>query len=132
MIVDAVANQSSFNIIHIESSFKIDFFVLRNSPYHQEEFSRRVLKRVDPGVDLAVDVQAPEDTVLSKLHWYRQGGAVSDTQWRDAVGILKAKGTQLDRADMQKWTNELGDFDLLTEATQEAEAVVGPAERRDV
>ena len=89
------------------------------------------MKRFDPGVDLTVYVQTPEDTVLSKLDWFRQGGEVSDMQWRDAVGILKVKGSLLDKRYMQEWAKELGVADLLTEGIQEAEAVLGTEERSD-
>ena len=34
---------------------------------------------------------SPEDTVLAKLDWYRQGGEVSDRQWRYIIGVLAAQ-----------------------------------------
>jgi len=121
LIEQALATQTSFNIIHLESSFKVDLFVLRGSPFRVEEFSRRVLKQIDPRTGFAVYVQTPEDTLLSKLEWYRQGGEVSENQWRDVIGILKIQAGQLDAAYLQKWAKELGVSDLLARARQQAD-----------
>jgi len=115
----AITNQTSFNIIHYESSFKVDFFVLRRGGYLEEEFSRRVLKQIDPGTGLAAYVQTAEDALLSKLDWYRQGGEVSENQWRDAIGILKVQAGRLDIDYLQKWAKELGVSDLLQRARRE-------------
>jgi hypothetical protein len=119
-IEQAVTKQTSFNIIHFESSFKVDFFVLHRGGYDEEEFSRRVLRQVDPRRDFAAYVQTAEDALLSKLSWYRQGGEVSENQWRDVIGILKVQAERLDDGYLQKWAEELGISDLLQKARQEA------------
>ena len=119
-IDQAIANQSSFNIIHFETAFKIDFFVLRRGGYGEEEFSRRVPLRIDLRTGFAPNVQTAEDAILSKLVWYRQGGEVSENQWRDVVGILKVQAGRLDLGYLQKWAEELGITDLLLRARQEA------------
>jgi hypothetical protein len=118
-IEQAITNQTSFNIIHLESSFKIDFFVWRSSGYVEEEFSRRVLEQIDPRTDFAAYVQTAEDALLSKLAWYRQGGELSENQWRDVIGILKIQTGRLDVGYLQKWAEELGISDLLLRARQE-------------
>lgn len=120
LIEQAITNQTSFNIIHFESSFKVDFFVLPRGGYLEEEFSRRVLKQIDPRRDFAAYVQTAEDSLLSKLSWYRQGGEVSENQWRDVIGILKVQAERLDVGYLQKWAGELGISDLLLRARQEA------------
>jgi hypothetical protein len=119
LIEQAIANQTSFNIIHLESSFKVDFFVLRRGGYVEEEFSRRVLKHIDPRTDFAAYIQTAEDALLSKLDWYRQGGEVSENQWRDVIGILKIQEGRLDIDYLQKWAEELGVSDLLLRARRE-------------
>jgi hypothetical protein len=120
LIEEAITKQTSFNIIHLESSFKIDFFMQHRGNYAEEEFSRRVLKQVDPRRDFAAYVQTAEDALLSKLAWYRQGGEVSENQWRDVIGILKVQADRLDGGYLQKWAEELGISDLWLRARLEA------------
>ena len=67
---------------------KVDIFAVGRSTYDVSEFSRR--KRVvvlSTGETLFV--KSAEDTVLRKLLWYREGGEVSDRQWRDVVSVLR-------------------------------------------
>ncbi|MBZ5542314.1 MAG: hypothetical protein LAO07_01375 [Acidobacteriia bacterium] len=119
-IEDALRRRASFNIIHLESSFKVDFFVLRDRSFDQESFARRRLARIDPDIDLESFLQSAEDTVLAKLEWYRLGGGVSEIQWRDIQGILKAQAERLDSTYLHRWAQELGVSDLLARAIEEA------------
>jgi hypothetical protein len=119
LIEQAVINQTSFNIIHLQSSFKVDIFLLPRGGYVEEEFSRRVLKQIDPRTDFAAYVQSAEGALLSKLACYRQGGEVSDNQWRDVIGILKVQAARLDINYLQTWAERLGISDLLLRARQQ-------------
>jgi hypothetical protein len=58
------------------------------------------------------------DTNLSKLEWYRQGGEVSERQWRDILGVLKTRAGLLDLDYMKEWAGELHVADLLAGALQ--------------
>ena len=120
MIVEALKRRASFNIIHLASSFKIDFFMLRLGRFDQESFSRRLLRNIDPARNFDAFVQSAEDTVLAKLEWYRMGGGVSEIQWRDVLGILKTQAETADLSYMQRWAQELGIADLLVRALREA------------
>ena len=40
-----------------------------------------------------------EDTVLSKLEWYRLGNEISERQWNDIIGMLSTQGSRLDMWD---------------------------------
>jgi hypothetical protein len=120
LIQRALDRGTSFNIIHFESSFKVDFFVLGNGNFSREEFSRRALRQVDPHSGFEAYVQAPEDAVLSKLDWYRRGGEVSENQWRDVLGMLRQQAERLDVGYLRMWAGELGVADLLDRACREA------------
>src|SRR5215471_4414605 len=120
LIQQALKEVTPFNIIHFESSFKVDFFVVSGRNFSRAEFSRRVLRQVDPRSEFEAYVQTPEDAVLSKLDWYRMGGGVSDTQWRDVIGILKTQLGRLDLDYLRKWAVELAVLDLLEQAFREA------------
>jgi hypothetical protein len=119
-IQTATASYRCFNIIHLETMLKVDVFVARRDPFHLMQMRRRLLQTTDPEGRTTFYVASPEDTILAKLQWYRDGGGVSDRQWNDVLGVLKVQGTVLDRAYLNEWALELGLTDLLRRAVDEA------------
>jgi hypothetical protein len=111
---------SSFNLIHLESSLKIDFFPLRKRSFSQEEFSRRQPRLLLKESSSPAYVATAEDTILSKLEWFRAGGEASENQWKDVVGILKVQAGSLDLPYLNQWARELHVEDLLERAYKEA------------
>ena len=120
MIKDDVVRQSSFNLIHYETAFKVDVFVRKMRPYDAVQLARRRKSVIATEPEASVYVISPEDIILSKLEWYRQGGEVSERQWRDVLGVLKVRADELDLDYLQKWAAELRVHDLLARALQEA------------
>ena len=57
-----------------------------------------------------------EDSILSKLLWYKSGGGISEQQWRDILSVLDARASKLDLEYLEKWARHLGIHDLLTRA----------------
>jgi hypothetical protein len=110
----------SFNLIHLESSLKIDFFPLRKRSFSQQEFSRRQPRLLLKESIAPAYVATAEDTLLSKLEWFRAGGEVSENQWKDVVGILKVQADTLDVAYLNQWARELHVEGLLEKAFKEA------------
>lgn len=117
---EAISRRTSFNVIHLETMWKVDIFVLRELPLDQEEMARRRLMVIATNPDRSVYVISPEDLVLQKLDWYRRGGGVSDRQWRDVLGLLKVQADRIDRAYLQRWANVIQVTDLLERAFREA------------
>lgn len=125
MILKAIQDRSSFNIIHLETMFKIDIFILKERAFDQMAFSRRVQKSLSEESSRKFIFATPEDIMLNKLEWYQAGGNVSGRQWNDIIGVLKVQGRQLDFAYLRRWANKLGISSLLKRAIDEAEEVLG-------
>ncbi len=98
---------------------KVDIFVAGRTPLDEEELQRRRLVTVSPDANRALYVAAAEDLVLQKL-LYRDGGDVSDRQWRDVLGVLKVQHDHIDQALMRRWATRLGIDDLVERALIEA------------
>jgi hypothetical protein len=120
MIAESIQRNSSFNIIHRETMFKVDVFIPRPRPFLQSQLSRAQRQTFLFEKEMSAKFASPEDTILSKLEWYRMGGEVSDRQWRDILGVLKTCAGELDLDYMQKWAVELKVADLLNRALKES------------
>lgn len=116
----ATVSHRSFNVIHLDTMLKVDVFVASSAPFHLMQMRRRVLQATTPDGKTTFYVASPEDTVLAKLRWYRDGGGVSDRQWNDVLGVLKVQGPALDRAYLEEWARELGVTELLHRALDDA------------
>ncbi len=101
--------------------FKVDVFARKRRPFDQAQFERRTAQVVAIAPERTAYVASPEDTVLTKLEWYRMGGDVSERQWRDALGVLKVQGERLDLAYLRRWATALEVADLLEKALIAAE-----------
>lgn len=119
-IAQAVAIRRSFNVIHLDTMVKADIFVFKADAFGHSQFSRLASKQLSASDATLINVASPEDTVLAKLQWYRDGGGVSDRQWNDVLGVLKVQGAALDRAYLAEWARELALADLLHRALVDA------------
>ena len=110
---------ASCNIFFLPCLTKVDLFAAGSSPYDEMEFSRRrpVVVR-EPDVRLVV--KSPEDTVLRKLWWFREGGEVSERQFRDVVQVLRFSGEGMDQEYLELWARTLRVADLLERAREAA------------
>jgi hypothetical protein len=119
-IREAVLHQSSFNVIHLETMFKVDVFVLKKRPFHRSQMERRIAQVIATDPERTAYVATAEDTILAKLEWYRMGGGVSDRQWRDVLGVMKVQADRLDLTYLRQWAAQLNVSDLLERALTEA------------
>lgn len=117
-LAEEVNRRGSWNVFFLPLAMKIDLFIKKHSPFDLSEFSRR--RRFELGEGKSLQVKSPEDTVLRKLLWFREGGEVSTTQWRDLVQVLRMSAGGLDDAYLSEWASTLGLTELLERARGEA------------
>lgn len=117
---DAIRTHSSFNLIDTSNALKVDLFVLGTGLLDRMQIERRVLIPV-PGAARGIWVTAAEDQVLRKLDWFRQGGSLSDRQWRDVVGILRIHHQSVDLDYLHASALEVGLSIEVADALRDAQ-----------
>lgn len=120
MMRDAIRHRSSFNLLDLQSGFKVDVFVPHMRAFERSRFARRMLVPLMESGRESAYVSSAEDTVLAKLEWYRIGGEVSERQWNDVLGILKVKAADVDQAYLRYWAAQLNLAELLERALRDA------------
>ena len=117
-VVQAVEKRGSFNLIHLETAFKIDVFVTASGPFERACMASRVRIEI-PELGRALEFCSPEDIVLHKLQWFEAGNRTSDRQWQDLLGVLRIQGDRLDRDRLKSWAAQLELSELLDRALRE-------------
>ena len=112
--IQALKNNSMFNLINIESGAKIDLIIRKERPFSRQEFMRKTSVKF---LGMDTYVLSPEDSILSKLEWSK--GRQSETQFKDALGVLLAQKDGLDFDYLKHWAKELGVADTLNQLLEE-------------
>ncbi len=107
-IKDAVKRKSQFNIIHPASGLKIDVIIPKRNAFDLNRFQR--ICRISPSPEFKVNFSSPEDVIISKLLFYKEGG--SDKHVRDITGILTIMDTEIDKEHIDFWCRELDLSDI--------------------
>lgn len=115
-ITDATRRRMSFNVIYVPLMHKVDIFFVSN--LFERNMMRRMRRcRVEPNnPESDLPLASPEDIILHKLLWYRQGGCVSERQWIDVLNVLKVQAGRLEEDYMDQWAGDLELTDLLAKA----------------
>jgi hypothetical protein len=92
-----------FNLIHIPSALKADFWLLRPVPFEREMFSRRIQ---DTWFGEKLWLATAEDVILHKLYWNRL--TPSERQLGDVAGVVQVQRGELDEGYLRAWAKELG------------------------
>lgn len=103
-IRDALARKGQFNIIHPLSGLKIDVMVQQGTAFERSRFNRaRLVYFADKqGGRFA----SPEDVILKKMEYYREGG--SEKHLRDIAGIMRVSAGMVDESYIGQWADQLG------------------------
>lgn len=114
--LQAYGSESLFNVIDMDSGWKIDFIIRKSRPFSTEEFSRR--KQADL-LGTTLFVASAEDVILSKLEWAKL--SESERQLNDVAGIVRTQGDGLDFNYVKRWVAALS----LESQWQSAQAKAG-------
>lgn len=99
---DALRRRSMFNVIEAATAWKVDLIIRKARAFSIEELRRREVVTM---FETKVATATAEDTVIAKLEWAKQGA--SDRQLEDVAGILRVRGSDLDRVYIERWVAEL-------------------------
>jgi hypothetical protein len=100
----AIAQPGQFNIIHIPSGLKVDMIVLGTDDYARTEIQRG--RRLTSPGECDVWFASPEDVILNKLIYYREGR--SEKHLRDIHSMLVIQQDAIDRDYIDSWAARLG------------------------
>ena len=110
---EALTRERMFNIIHLETGFKVDLIIKKKRAFSQEEFARR--EKADY-LGKPRWFATAEDIILAKLEWSKLGE--SERQFADALNVARVQGENLDANYLKQWSAELGIQDLLEKLLQ--------------
>jgi hypothetical protein len=89
--------RGSFNIIHMDTSFKADIYLTGRSEFNAWAF--RCKRQIEFGGELLL-LAPPEYVIVRKLEFFREGG--SGKHLRDIRSMLRISGEQIDRAALDE------------------------------
>ena len=112
---EAWRRRGQFNVVILESGWKVDLILRKNREFSREEFSRRQPEEI---AGARTWLASAEDTIIAKLEWAQAGE--SERQIRDVVGVLETRAEELDLAYVERWVRELDLADLWERAKAEA------------
>jgi hypothetical protein len=100
---DAISRKFQFNIIHPASGLKVDVIITKKDAFDRNRFQR--VQQIIPFENLPTNFASPEDVILMKMKYYKQGG--SEKHLRDITSILKISGEIIDRRYIASWSGRL-------------------------
>jgi hypothetical protein len=108
-IQEALSKRTMFNLIHLDSGIKVDFWMLQDNEFDRMRFHRRQAHQYGRS---EVVFSSPEDMILQKLLWFKE----SDVQKHadDARSILQIQ-PNLDKSYLQRWAAKLSVLSVLNE-----------------
>lgn len=101
-IEEAIIQKSMFNVIHLPTALKFDFWILTDEKFDQSRFTRRKKVKI---LNQYMQMASAEDTILQKLKWYEMGKI--EKHLVDAVFVYQIQKEKLDSDYLIKWSKRL-------------------------
>lgn len=109
-IEDAIVSKFSFNILHLPTMLKLDFFLLKNDEFDRIRFQRKKTLNV---FGQKMTFASAEDTILIKLLWYKD--TKIEKHLIDAAFIYQIQKDNLDKPYLSNWAKKHKTKNLLKE-----------------
>lgn len=109
-IEDAIISRLSFNILHLPTMLKLDFFILSDEEFDKSRFSRRKNLKV---FGKFMTFASAEDTILIKLLWYKNTNI--EKHLIDAAFVYQIQEKNLDKLYLSKWAKKQKTASFLKE-----------------
>lgn len=101
-ISDAIDTKGMFNVLHLPTMLKLDFWLLTDEQFDKSRFVRR--KRVKI-LGQFMEMSSAEDTILQKLRWYQEGKI--EKHLVDAAFVYQIQEKNLDKNYLSSWSKRL-------------------------
>jgi hypothetical protein len=95
--------RAHFNLIHFDTGYKADLYVVGSDPLHLWAMPRR--HRIPYGTG-HLQLAPPEYVILRKLEYFREGG--SSKHRTDIQAILRVSVAEVDHVALTEWIERLG------------------------
>lgn len=102
-----------FNVIHMETGFKADFYLAGDDSLHRWGMAHR--RRVEMFGE-PVMLAPPEYVIVRKIEYYREGG--SEKHLRDIRGMLDVSGDIIDHPELESIIRQRGLHDTWSRAQE--------------
>src|SRR3989304_411651 len=112
-IKEAIEKKDMFNIIHLPTTLKLDFWLLKNDPFDESRFARKKKIKL---VNQFMFIATAEDTILKKLAWYKQSKL--EKHLIDAAFVYQIQKKNLDKLYLEKWVKQLRLTSLLKDLSK--------------
>lgn len=110
MSFETVTGTMRYKLYMRDDPFKIELFLLSNEAHDRERFRRRMKGDV---MGRVVCLPTPEDVIITKLRWSKQGRRTKDVD--DARNVIAVQGDGLDWDYIHAWCDRHGTRGLLEE-----------------
>lgn len=102
-IKEAIKTKGMFNIIHLPTMLKLDFWILTDEEFDKSRFKRRKKVKI---LDQIMQMASAEDTIIQKLRWYQM--AKIEKHLVDAAFVYQIQKGNLDKKYLEAWMSKLG------------------------
>lgn len=101
LIKDAVIHKNMFNLLHLPTMLKLDFFLLKNEEFDKSRFQRKKTLNI---FGKSMTFASPEDTILIKLLWYKD--TKIEKHLVDAAFVYQIQEKNLDKSYLNSWAKK--------------------------